>query len=356
MQLDELGWDSFFENNFASFRAQGFLPLRIARENRGMYAAYGEAGEFSCETSGRFTHEAKGRADFPAVGDWTAAAADLRGQKAVIHALLPRRSVFSRKLAGQVTDEQVVAANIDTAFIVTGLDLNFNPRRIERYLAMAWNSGAMPVVLLNKSDVCAEADARKNEVELIAPGVEVYALSAARNAGMEIFAGYIQKGKTVAFLGSSGVGKSTIINALLGEQRLAVHEVSETGSRGRHTTSYRELIVLPGGGMVIDTPGMRELQVWGDEEGLRQAFDDIDELALRCRFKDCSHEGEPGCAVREAVNDGRLDANRLESFFKLRKEFKYLADRQSMTASAVEKARWKDIRKFAKDIKKNREK
>lgn len=356
MQLVELGWNSFFENYFASFRAEGLLPLRIARENRGMYAAYGEAGEFSCETSGRFTHEAKGRADFPAVGDWVAAAADLRGQKAVIHAVLPRKSAFSRKLAGRVTDEQIVAANIDTAFIVTGLDLNFNLRRIERYLAMAWNSGAMPVVLLNKSDICAEAEIRRIEVESIAPGVEVYALSAAENAGMESFSKYLQNGKTVAFLGSSGVGKSTIINALLGEQRLAVHEVSETGSRGRHTTTYRELIVLPGGGMVIDTPGMRELQVWGDEEGLKQAFDDIDELALRCRFRDCSHESEPGCAVREAVENGDLDPDRLESFFKLRKEFKYLADRQSMTASAVERARWKDIHKRAKDIIKNREK
>lgn len=322
--------------------------MRIIRENREKYIAYGEAGELICEISGKYRFDTSSKADFPAVGDWVAGTVRPAEMKATIHALISRKSVFSRKVAGQITDEQVVAANIDTIFIVTGLDLNYNLRRIERYLAMAWNSGATPVIILNKSDLCPEAEERKIEVESVAFGVDIHTMSAAQNIGMEFLGNYIKPGATVAFLGSSGVGKSTIINSLLGENKLNVNAVSELGSRGRHTTTHRELIVLPNGGIVIDTPGMRELQVWGDEEGLKHVFDDIEELALNCRFKNCGHENEPGCAILEAVNNGTLDPGRLKNFYKLKKEFSYLADRHTMKASAVEKARWKKISKIQK--------
>jgi len=352
MRLIDLGWDPFFEQHFEPYRTQGLSAMRIIRENRGNYIACGEHGEFICKLSGTFRFEAGSNGKFPAVGDWVAASARPDEGRATIHALLPRKSAFLRKVAGQMTEEQVVAANIDTVFIVCGLDLDFNLRRIERYLSLAWESGAVPVILLNKADLCPEAETRKNEVEAIASGIAVHTMSASQNVGLDILNNSIQIGKTAAFLGSSGVGKSTIINSLLGTERLTVNAVREVGSRGRHTTTFRELMLLPGGGMVIDTPGMRELQVWGDEEGLKQVFDDIDELAIKCRFRDCSHQREPGCAVQEAIRDGNLDPERLTSVLKLKKEFAYLADRQTMKAGAIEKARWKAISKQSKKIKK----
>lgn len=351
MQLIDLGWDAYFEERFASCVRESVHPLRITRENRGQYLAWGELGEVMCDTSGKFDYETESKADFPAVGDWVAASVMPDERKAVIHRVLPRKSAFSRKVPGRITDEQVVAANIDTIFIVTGLDMNYNVRRIERYLTLASNSGAVPVVLLNKSDVCAESEIRKREIESLAAGVDVYAVSALHGSGMDIFARYRQKGKTLAFLGSSGVGKSTLINALLGAEQLKVNDVSKTGSRGKHTTVCRELHFLPDGAMVIDTPGMREIQLWGDDEGLRGSFTMIDVLSERCRFKDCSHQTEPGCAVIEAVGNGSLDPERYQSYLKLKKELGYLSGRQKMKAVALEKKRWKSISKQAKKLK-----
>src|SRR4030042_6604056 len=352
MQLIELGWGPFFEDHFVPYRNQSFSAMRIIRESRGKYLACGEGGEFKCEISGRFRFETDNKGKFPTVGDWVAVSSLPDEGKAVSHALIPRKSAFSRKVAGQTTEEHVVAANIDVVFIVCGLDLNFNLRRIERYLPVAWESGAWPVILFHKADLCPGADLRTEEVESLALGAGVHTLSASEKKGLEALTPHIHVGKTVAFLGSSGVGKSTIINALLGADRLKVNTVSELGSRGRHTTTFRELIFLPSGGMVIDTPGMRELQVWGDEEGIKRVFDDIEALASKCRFGDCRHENEPGCAVQEAIKNKSLNPKRLESFLKLKKELTYLADRQTIKGNAIEKARWKMISQLYKDLKK----
>jgi ribosome biogenesis GTPase len=350
MDLTNLGWNSHFQRQFEPHKGQGWLPARIAQEHKNLYLAIGENGEYSAEISGKYRYLANERQHFPTVGDWVAISERESG-KATIQALLPRQSAFVRKEAGQRTAEQVVAANIDIVFIVNGLDGNHNIKRIERYLTLAYESEAMPIILLNKCDLCDDLDSIIAEVEARAIGSPVLALSAVTGIGVDSIAAHLAIGKTAAFLGSSGVGKSSIINRLLGENRLKVNAIREDDSRGRHTTTHRELLLLPTGGIVIDTPGMRELQVWGDDQGLKEVFEDIEELAVNCRFRDCSHQQEPGCAVQAAIGGGRLEAARFQSYLKLKKEIRYLEARQAMKASAVEKARWKQIAKIQKTFK-----
>jgi ribosome biogenesis GTPase / thiamine phosphate phosphatase len=346
MNLIDLGWSQRWEASFEQFRKDGLAPARVAREDRDLYQVYSESGELVAEVTGRFRFRNTSRADFPAVGDWVAIEASPSGGRVTIHAVLPRVSKFSRKVAGTKTEEQVVAANIDTAFIVCGLDGDFNPRRIERYLTPAWNSGAAPVVVLNKADVAGDIAPLVTEVESVAFGVPVYAISALARSGVEVLLQYCSRGKTVALLGSSGVGKSTLINALLGEEQQQTGVVSEHQDRGRHTTTRRELVLLPSGGMIIDNPGMRELQLWSDgEEGLDETFDDIRQLGTQCRFRDCQHDSEPDCAVQAALIDGTLASERYQSYLKIKRELRYVASRQDQRLRAAERARWKQIAK-----------
>ncbi|MBD3217365.1 MAG: ribosome small subunit-dependent GTPase A [candidate division Zixibacteria bacterium] len=328
MNLSDIGWSNYFESFFHDYREKGLMPYRVSQEHKSRYVILGENGELSAEISGKFRHDALSKGDFPAVGDWVAASPRPEEGTATIHAVLPRKSGFSRKAAGRVTEEQIVAANIDTVFLVSGLDYDFNPRRIERYIAISWECGANPVIILNKTDLCEDLEAKIEEVETIAFGIPIISISAKNKDGLDQLKEYLKHRQTAAFLGSSGVGKSTIINGLLGYERQLVREIREDDSKGRHTTTYRELIVLPEGGILIDTPGMRQIKLWDDEGELSRTFDDIEELALQCKFRDCSHSGEPGCAIRKALEEGKLDKKRWNNYNKLQKELKYLEARK----------------------------
>ncbi len=356
MNLAQFGWNPFFEDGFSEYSAAGFIPARICSEHKQQYQVYTESGEYPAEVSGKMLYLADSRSDFPAVGDWVVASSPEKGGLAIIQAILPRKSSFSRKIAsgsdrrsGGRTEEQVLAANVDTVFLVSGLDREFNLRRIERYLTLVYNSGAAPVIVLNKADVCEDLDRCIAEVAAIAFDVPIHPISAKAFNGLEALQTYLQSGKTVALLGSSGVGKSTIINALLGYERQRVQVISAQVGKGQHTTTQRELILLPGGGLLIDTPGMRELQLWGNEEDLKRSFEDIDALAARCRFTDCRHELEPGCAVRAALEAGELDASRLQNYRKLTHELAYLEQRQDSSADYVERKKWKQIAKWQRE-------
>jgi len=309
--LQRLGWDDGWEAAFAEHRAAGLVPARVAIQHRGAYDLATEGGEVRASAATRFVRDD----DLPGVGDWVGLDPDTN----LIEALLPRRTVISRKEVWNAVREQVLAANIDVAFLVQALPLDFNVRRLERYLAMAWESGAQPVVLLTKTDLVEDVTPFLTEVETATLGAcPVEAVSALTGAGLDRLLAYFEGNKTAVLLGSSGVGKSTIVNALVGEEVLATQEVREDDQRGRHTTSHRELILLPTGGVVLDTPGIRELQLW--DADLEQTFGDVEEIARRCRFADCAHDQEPGCAIREALADGSLAPDRWDSYVKLQRE------------------------------------
>ena len=338
MNLQELGWSDQLATEFEPHAVEGLAPARVAVEHRGGYVLYTEAGELRAEVAPRLRSRASGRADFPAVGDWVAVG------DGYIHAVLPRRTKFSRKVAQAEAEEQVVAANVDVVFLVTALGLDFNVRRLERYLIMAWESGAQPVVVLTKCDLDEDVDAARAEAEAIAFGVPVVATSAVTGTGLDELRAHIVPGQTVALLGSSGVGKSTLVNRLAGRDLLKTQELRSDG-RGRHTTVHRELILLPGGGLVLDTPGMRELQLWESDEGVAQAFSDVEELITLCRFADCAHRTEPGCAIHAAIASGTLPEERYASYEKLRRELHYLEIRLDKRARSEERKRWRAIGK-----------
>lgn len=345
MRLIELGWDDTFAQHFAEWAGKTDVqPGRVAIEFNYIYRVYADGGEFDAELSGRMKHHAQSRRELPAVGDWVVVRKRSEQDRGSIVAVLPRRSRFSRRMAGQVTDEQVVAANVDVVFIVMSLDADYSVRRLERYLLLARESGAAAVVLLTKPDLCTDPAALASHVVAVAGDAPVHVLSPKFNQGVDRVHEYLAPGRTGALLGSSGVGKSTIINRLIGADVRKTRDVRESDSKGRHTTTHRELIVLPGGGLIIDTPGMRELQLWDVSEAVRETFDDIESLAAGCYFGNCRHRNEPRCAVKAAVTDGSVTGDRLQSYLKLQEELAELARQQDERAILEERRRSKRVR------------
>src|SRR5215813_12962550 len=345
--LTTFGWREFFETNFKSYAENGFTCGRVALEHKNLFRVYTQSGEVLAEISGKLRHEAVNRSDLPAVGDWVAIRSRPEGGKVMIHAVLPRRTSFVRKIAGLRTEEQIVGANIDTVFLLTSLNENFSLRRIERYLIVAWESGANPIIILSKSDLCERLAEAIKEVQTVACGVPIHAISVITGYGLQDIAQYFNYGQTVALLGSSGVGKSTLINHLVGVAHLKVQTVREHDDHGRHTTTHRELVLLPTGGLVLDTPGMRELQLWDGDESLELVFADIEALAGQCFYSDCLHQHEPRCAVREALVAGTIDTGRYQGYEKLQKELNYLARRKDKLSEIVEKKKWKKLSRLA---------
>ena len=345
--LQNIGWDEFFARHFQSYAANGYAPGRVASEYKHFYGVYRESGKVLGEIAGKLRHEALDRGDLPVVGDWVVIRPGSEHDKVTIHAVLPRKSKFTRKVAGFRTEQQIVASNIDTVFLVTSLNQDFNLRRVERYLIVAWESGARPVIVLSKSDLCDEIEDRIREIKVAAGDAPIHAVSVVTQEGIDELARYLNRGQTVALLGSSGVGKSTLINHWLGSDHLRVREIREHDGRGMHTTTHRELIVLPQGGLVLDTPGMRELQLWDGDGGLHIAFADIETMASHCYFSDCRHQDEPRCAIREALAEGEIDAERYQSYEKLQKELAHLARKQDVRSAIAEKKRWKKLSRVA---------
>jgi ribosome biogenesis GTPase len=352
--LRELGWNEEVSRAFVPFAAAGLVPGRVVAGLTRLLRVGTDDGETLAEASGGLRHQARGEAELPAVGDWVGLRPRAAGQRAVIQAVLPRRTAFLRRAAGDRAVAQVLAANVDTVFLVMGLDGDYSPRRIERALVLAWESGAEPVVLLNKADLCADLLSRRAEIEAVAPGVPVLPIAAKPGEGLEALAAWLGPGRTVALLGSSGVGKSTLVNRLLGREKQRTREVMVADQRGRHTTTHRELVPLPGGALLLDTPGLREIQLWSDRGGLEATFGDVLVRAAACRFRDCRHLHEPGCAVRAAVEAGEIAASRLESFHKLGAELRALDIREDPLKRKEERGRWKAIHKSLRNPKRAR--
>jgi ribosome biogenesis GTPase len=337
LNLEDFGWDAFFAEAFEPYVGDNLIPARVSARHHGPCELFTELGPMGGLPAGKLSDE-----ELPAVGDWVAVRPVDGEKKAVIEAVLPRRTSFMRKEAHKRTIEQVIAANVDTVFVVTAFGFDLNPRRLERYLTSAWDSGSSPVIVVNKLDTAEDPTAELLEIEPVVMGVPVHAVSAVTGDGLDELDPYLEPGKTIALLGSSGVGKSTLVNRFAGRDVLATAQTS-AGGRGRHTTSHRELVPLPSGAILLDTPGMRELQLWAGEETLDTTFSEISELAGECRFADCAHEREPGCAIRRALSDGSLSQERWSSYLKLQRELRALAirkDARLRSEARKQRARW----------------
>ena len=347
LDLASLGWNEELESALARLANPGLRPARIAVEATGVYTAL-MPEPTPARVSGCFRHHARDREELPAVGDWVALRPPEGDGDAVIEAVLPRSSAFVRKVAGFATEAQVMAANIDVVFVLASVEYEPNLRSIERYLTAAWQSGATPVVVLTKIDVSEDVAGALEAVAAVAPGVTVHAVSAFTGEGMNDLAQHVGPGTTIALLGSSGAGKSTLVNALAGKQLMKVQEVRDFDGKGKHTTTHRELVALPGGGALIDTPGLRELQLWSSDEGIDATFADVTGLATQCRFHDCAHDEEPGCAVKEALSSGELTPERFASFRKQQRELAAIARKRDKRLASEETKRWKRIHKEAR--------
>jgi ribosome biogenesis GTPase len=351
MELAELGWDEYYKEQVDVLGIPDIIIGRIFRVDAGgHYGVLTKDGDLRARIPGKMKDRVSSAADLPGIGDWVLMKSTETDN--VIFKVLDRKNVILRKVAGREFKEQLVGANIDIIFIVMGLDSDFNLRRLERYLFMVSTSGASPIVLLNKSDLADDMEGQLEEVREITKEIPVHCMSALKNEGIDVISGYLKEGVTISVVGSSGVGKSTLINALMKEDKLKTGEVRKKDGKGRHVTSSRELFIIPGGGIIIDNPGIREIQLWGDAASLDETFSDIGELAQGCKFRNCLHRTEPGCKVLEAVESGELSKERYENYQKMQRELAYLEMKRDMGAEAAEKAKWRGILKNADKYKK----
>lgn len=348
MSLEEYGWNESWEEKLNDLAPKRGIPGRVISEHRNEIGVHTDTGDISARTAGKLFHKSTRRTDRPAVGDWVIVDDVDTGGNTIIHHVLPRNSTFSRRASGKSEKEQIIAANLDTVWIVTTFDADLSPARLERYVTLVLENQAQPVIVIAKSDLIDDMEPIIETLRIRLPDVSIHGVSVVNASGLQELRPYLTHGQTIALLGSSGVGKSTLINHFAGREVLHTASVREKDGKGRHTTTHRELILLPDGGVLLDTPGMRELQLWGTDDTLDKSFADIEVFAAQCRFSDCSHESEPGCAVREAAINGELDENRLENFKKLRGELKYLERRTNVRADLLERERWKSRSKEQK--------
>ncbi|MDF1811428.1 MAG: ribosome small subunit-dependent GTPase A [Verrucomicrobiales bacterium] len=352
LSLEELGWNADFEKAFKPFYKKHWIPGRLIRDNKISYGAILEGGEeWEVFMSGKVYHAAEANAELPAVGDWVAVDPGSDDDEPMIRARLERQTCFSRKVPGKSTEEQVIAANVDTVFVVTDAGTDFNLRRMERYFTLIARSKAQPVVLVNRSDLYAEEEneAAARAIQKLNPHADIHITSAIHENGVEIIRSHLKPGKTVTLVGSSGVGKSSIVNQLLGEEWQVTGEVNEVSGKGRHTTTAREIVILPEGGLLIDNPGIREVHLWTDEQTLYEQFADIEEISRECKFHDCKHGSDKGCAVREAVDSGRLDWMRYQGYLRLDDEIHELKSKRKKRQMTFERRNKRELRKIVRN-------
>ena len=351
MDLHEYGWNDFFKSQISIVEKTRFIPARVYTRHGKHYFLICEFGEIQARMAGKFLHKAIENKELPVVGDWVLIDHIIEEKKGVIHRILDRKTIFSRKYKGSRDDEHIIASNLDVIFYVAGLDKDYNPRKLERFLTLANSGGAKPYIILNKRDLCNNIEEICKEVQTIIQKDSFFIISAINDNNMDFIKAAIPAGKTGAFIGSSGTGKSTIINRIIGFDRQKTAQ-TRNDSKGRHTTTHRELIMTSWGGMIIDTPGMRELQLWADENDLESAFPDIKKLSENCRFRDCTHTNEPGCKVKQGIEEGIITSERLDNYLKLKKEFNELVLNQQMKKKVNQKVRNRTIFKEERKITK----